>query len=114
MPERANTQADTQSDTQVTVVHQPQQSRFVIELDGEVAEAAYQRQGREVHFTHTEVPAAFEGKGVGSQLAKAALDWAVAERLAIVPQCAFIAAYVKRHREYQEHVPAEWRGRLER
>jgi hypothetical protein len=107
MPERS-------SQPQVTVTHQPQDSRFVVDLDGEQAEAAYHRNGREVHFTHTEVPAAFEGKGVGSSLAKAALDWAVSERLAIVPQCPFIAAYVKRHREYQEHVPEEWRGALTR
>ena len=98
----------------VTVTHRPEESRFVVDLDGAQAEAAYHRQGREVHFTHTEVPPEFEGKGVGSRLAKAALDWAVAEQLAIVPQCPFITAYVKRHREYQEHVPAEWRGVLQR
>src|SRR5690349_22485834 len=99
---------------QVTVTHQPEQSRFVVELDGALAEAEYHRQGREVHFTHTEVPEAFEGKGVGSRLAKAALDWAVSERLAIVPQCAFIRSYLKRHGEYQEHVPEEWRQGLGR
>ena len=98
----------------ITVTHQPQQSRFVVEFDGEIAEAAYHRQGREVHFTHTEVPAAFEGKGVGGELAKTALDWAVGEGLQIVPQCAFIAAYVKRHRQYQEHVPEEWRSAVQR
>jgi uncharacterized protein len=107
MPERS-------SQPQVTVTHQPKKSRFVALLDGEHAEAAYHRNGREVHFTHTEVPPAFEGKGVGSSLAKAALDWAVAEKLAIVPQCPFIAAYVKRHKQYHEHVPAEWRGALAR
>ena len=110
MPESSS----SSSQPQVTVTHEPEQSRFVVDLDGERAEAAYQRQGREVHFTHTEVPPSFEGKGVGSRLAKAALDWAVAEKLAIVPQCAFIAAYVKRHPQYHEHVPAEWRAALQR
>ena len=99
---------------QFTVTHRPEESRFVVDLDGEQAEAAYQRHGREVHFTHTEVPAAFEGKGVGSRLARTALDWAVGEQLAIVPQCRFIAAYVKGHEQYHEHVPEEWRGAIER
>lgn len=107
MPERS-------SEPQVTVTHQPKQSRFVAALDGGQAEAVYHRSGREVHFTHTEVPPEFEGKGVGSRLAKEALDWAVGEKLAIVPQCPFIAAYVKRHRQYQEHVPEEWRSALQR
>ena len=92
----------------VTVAHQPDASRFIVELDGEQAIAQYDRHGREVHFTHTEVPAAFEGKGVGTQLAKAALDWAVGEGLTIVPQCAFIASYLKRHPEYREHVAKDW------
>ena len=95
----------------VTVTHQPKASRFVVELDGEQAIAQYDRHDREVHFTHTEVPAAFEGKGVGSQLAKSALDWAVAEGLTIVPRCAFIASYLKRHAEYHQHVAKDWRPR---
>ena len=98
------------AESEITVAHQPQQSRFVVDLDGEQAIAEYQRHGREVHFTHTEVPPSFEGRGVGSQLAKAALDWAVAEKLAIVPQCQFIRAYVKRHGEYQKHLASEWKS----
>lgn len=86
------------------VTHDPAQSRFAIALDGGQAVAEYQRAGREVRFTHTEVPPAFEGQGVGSRLAKDALDWAVGEGLTIVPQCPFIADYVKRHPEYQQHV----------
>jgi predicted GNAT family acetyltransferase len=106
--------ADTPAISDVQVTHDPARSRFVVELDGKVAEAAYHRDGREVHFTHTEVPPEFEGRGIGSRLARTALDWAVGERLAIVPQCPFIREYVQRHEaEYGEHVAREWRGRLE-
>lgn len=98
----------------LSVAHDAAQSRFTIDLDGAQAVAEYQRAGREVRFTHTEVPPEFEGQGVGSQLAKGALDWAAGEGLAIVPQCPFIAAYVKRHRQYQEHVPDEWKGLVQR
>ena len=99
---------------EVQVTHDDAGHRFTAELDGELAMAEYHLQGGEAHFTHTEVPPAFEGRGVGSRLAKAALDWAVAEGHRIVPQCPFIAAYVKRHREYHEHVPGEWRRLVER
>jgi predicted GNAT family acetyltransferase len=98
----------------IQVTHDQAASRFAAELDGETAVAEYQRAGREVRFTHTEVPPLFEGRGVGSRLAKTALDWAVGEQLAIVPQCRFIAAYVQRHPEYQQHVPAEWKGLVQR
>lgn len=48
---------------------------------------------------HTEVDPAFEGQGVGSQLAKAALDDVRARGLELVPRCPFIAAYIRRHSE---------------
>ena len=99
---------------EIHVTHEPAASRFVAHLDAGDAVVEYQRDGREVHFTHTEVPPAHEGQGVGSRGAKAALDGAVGEGLGIVPQCPFIRAYVKRHPEYGKHVPAEWRSLVER
>ena len=96
----------------VTVRHEPDAHRFVADLDGEEAVAEYWPDGRTVTFTHTEVPPAFEGRGVGSALARAALDHARAEGLEVVPQCPFILAWVKRHRDYHDLVQAEWRDRM--
>jgi len=49
---------------------------------------------------HTEVPPEHEGQGYGGALAKAALDYARAEKLRVIPTCPFVRAYVKRHPEY--------------
>ena len=91
------------------VRHDAAEERFVIELDGQRALAAYHREGDTVHFTHTEVPVEHEGRGVGSRLARAALGWARDERLGVVPRCPFFAAYMRRHRTTLDMVPAEWR-----
>lgn len=96
--------ADGADGADFPVTHDEAQSRFVVELDGETAVAEYHRHEDEVHFTHTIVPPPLEGQGVGSVLARTALDWAVAQGLTIVPLCGFIAAYVRRHDEYQPHV----------
>jgi len=53
---------------------------------------------------HTEVPGDFEGQGVGSTLVKGAFEIVQAENLKIVPTCPFIAAYLRRHPEYQSLV----------
>lgn len=84
----------------ITVVDSPEQHRFELRVDGELAGAAYYRlHPGEIVFTHTEVDKAYEGKGLGSKLAAGALG-AVKERdLRVVPQCPFIAAYLKRHPE---------------
>lgn len=77
--------------------------RFEAELDGRTAGfAEYIRTPTLVVYPHTEVDTAFEGRGVGSALARAALDDARARGLAVLATCPFIAGYMRRHPEYQD------------
>ena len=76
-----------------------------------VAIASYVRHGDTIIFTHTEVPAELAGHGVGSALARAALDDARRQHLAVIPRCPFIAAFIRRHPEYHDLVPAHARTR---
>ncbi len=71
--------------------------RFEAQVDGGMAVAAYELSGRDIVFTHTEVPEQSRGEGVGDALAKAGLDWAREQGLTVVPDCPFIAAYMTRH-----------------
>jgi predicted GNAT family acetyltransferase len=81
--------------------------RFEINLEGGTAFILYQMRGEEVYnLYHTEVPSQFEGKGVGGALAKGTLEYIKAEAKKIIPTCPFVAAYLKRHPEYQELVKA--------
>ena len=79
--------------------------RYEILVDGELAGfAAYRVRPDARAFTHTEV--FVEGKGLGSKLAEGALADVRAKGGKIVPLCPFIAAYVKRHPEYEDLVAA--------
>ena len=86
----------------VTVTHEPEKHRFVVQQDGETAELAY-RDGTagQIVFTHTGVPTALEGRGIGSALAKSGLDYARANNLEVVPLCSFVRSYIERKTEYQ-------------
>lgn len=77
------------------------EQEFEIDVDGHRATAAYQREGDTIVFTHTRVPRAIEGRGVGSKLIRGALDAVRDEGLKVVPQCPFVAAYIERHPEYR-------------
>ena len=66
----------------------------------DVAFAAYERRGNTIVFTHTEVPPALGGRGVGSALARFALHDARSRRLHVVARCPFIRAFLQRHPEY--------------
>lgn len=61
------------------------------------AVAVYEIDGGTITFTHTVVPPAVEGHGVGSRLIAGALADAHARGLKVVPQCPFVAAYLDRH-----------------
>lgn len=92
--------------TDVTVTDNPDESRYEAHLDGGLAGfAAYELGEDRIVFTHTEVDPAFEGKGVGSALARAALDH-VRETggLHVVPKCPFIKGWIDKHPAYRDLV----------
>lgn len=87
----------------VLVADNPARRRFEILVDGGLAGfTAYRVRDGLVVFTHTEIDAAFQGKGIGAQLAAGALDQVRERGEKIVAECPFIAAYVKKHAEYQD------------
>lgn len=81
-------------------------SRFELEIEGGVAVAQYKLDGDVLHMTHTIVPEAAEGQGIGSRLVKGALDEARSRGLRVDPICPFVRAYIDRHPEYRDLLAA--------
>jgi predicted GNAT family acetyltransferase len=92
---------ETKSVSEIEIKHKPEQDQFEVQLGDQAGVLQYQILGNRMLITHTEVPPAFEGRGIGSALARAGLDYARERGLEVVPLCSFIAAYIKRHPEYQ-------------
>ena len=61
----------------------------------------YQLTGNIIAYTHTRVELEFEGHGVGSALASAAMDDARARQRTVVPICPFLSAWLDDHPEYE-------------
>ena len=87
--------------TEIEVHHRPEQNRFEINTQGETAVLDYILKGTIITFTHTGVPSALEGKGIGSKLAKAGLNYARTNNLKVRSLCSFVDGYIQRHPEYQ-------------
>ena len=86
-----------------TVADNPERKRFEGWLDGRfVAMSEYEQEPGVITFLHTEVEPEFEGKGLGGALASNVLDDVRARGLQVVARCPFIAAYIRRHREYRD------------
>ena len=58
-------------------------------------------------LTHTEVPEKYEGQGIGAELVHDVLEDLRAKKLQMIPQCPFIAQYIRRHPEWVDVVLKE-------
>jgi predicted GNAT family acetyltransferase len=78
------------------------QHRFEMDAGGDLAVAYYSLAPGVMTLTHTEVPAALQGQGIGSRLVRGTLEAARAQGLKVVPRCSFVSAYMSRHPEFND------------
>jgi predicted GNAT family acetyltransferase len=93
---------------QVAVRNNPEELRYELEVDGEVAgEIRYRLYPDRIVLVHTEVSPALEGQGLASRLVADALDDIRSRRLRVVPVCPFVREYIRRHPEYNALVTGD-------
>ena len=92
----------------VRVVDNRALARYEATVGDELAGvAAYRLTGTGIALTHTRVLPAFEGRGVGSALARSALNDARHRGLTVQPVCAFMASWIERHPDYADLVATD-------
>jgi len=97
--------AGTPAPPDVVVTDNRAAHRYEAHVDGElVGLTTYLLVDERVVFNHAEVYPKWEGHGVGSALARGALDDVVAQGKWITPKCPFIVDFVRQHPAYLEHV----------
>ncbi len=84
----------------------PERERFEArdEADDLAGVLTYQLSGTIVAYTHTNVDPRFEGHGVGSALARTAMDDARSKGRTVVPICPFVRGWLDEHPEYEKLV----------
>jgi len=97
---------------ELEVVNNAEQGRFEVRLGNDVAFTEYRRLANGILFPHTEVPPAFEGKGVGGKIVRTALEWARSEGQKVMPTCPFVAGYIQKHPEFHDLVHDLYRPAL--
>lgn len=88
----------------VGVSNNAELKRYEVKVGDDLAGfAEYLLSNGLITFTHTEIDPAFEGKGLGSQLVRFALDdvRATGERK-VLPLCPFVKGWMAKHPEYQD------------
>jgi uncharacterized protein len=76
--------------------------RFETKVDGFVCELDYNLHDHVMTITHTGVPDEVGGRGIASELVRAALETARKEGWKVVPACSYARVWMERHPEYAE------------
>jgi predicted GNAT family acetyltransferase len=87
--------------SEVTVRHNPAARRYEAEVGGHLAVAEYVLDGNRIIFTHTFVPPELRGRGIAEKLARTALEEARQQGRRVVPQCSYVAMFIRRNPEFQ-------------
>ena len=77
-------------------------NRYEMDIAGGTALAFYRLAGNVITITHTEVPAALRGRGIGSQMMHGVLKGVRARGLKVIPRCPFVADFINRHPAYAD------------
>ena len=83
--------------------------RFEIHEAGELAYLEYRYFKNDIALMHTFVPEVLEGRGIASTLAHYALEWAKEHQNPAIVYCPFVAAYLKKHTEYNNIIDKNYR-----
>lgn len=98
----------------IEVVEATDRSRFEILVDGALAGfTEYRDRGAGVlAFPHTEIDAAFGGRGLGGTLVAQAMATVAARGQHVLPYCPFVLKYLRRHPELTTLVPEDRRAQF--
>ena len=90
--------------TDVVTSHNPDKQRYEAHIDGELAGLiTYRESVGLVNLNHTEVDDKFEGQGVGSALARFALDDVRSDNThRVLVTCPFITSWIEKHPDYAD------------
>lgn len=76
--------------------------RFELQVEGHTAFIEYILTKENVmYLTHTEVPKALGGKGIGTQIVELTLNYLKAHNYKLAPMCPFVAKYLVKNPDWQ-------------
>ena len=89
------------SKVQLDIRKNESKKQYEAEFEGHTVFISYIEARGKTFLTHTEVPTALEGRGVGSSLVAGVLQILEEEGTKLFPLCPFVASWLRRHPEKQ-------------
>jgi predicted GNAT family acetyltransferase len=98
----ATTQESVVQQVTEGVVHNAAKHRFELDVDGQIVLTEYRRSAGVMTFFHTLTPPALRGRGLAARVVHAALEYARAEGVKVVPLCWYVSEHISAHPEFRD------------
>ncbi len=92
----------------LTITNDEKQQQFNVTVDGGLTYLQYRFYKNDIALMHTFVPDTLGGRGIASALAKFAFDYAKEKNQRVMVYCPFVAAFLKKHPEYNVQVDKQY------
>ena len=87
----------------IDVTDNPAEARYELRVEGSIVGlAVYVETPGRRDIVHTEVDPALGGRGLGTQMVKAALDDIRDKGMRVTPSCPFVGAFIREHPDYAD------------
>lgn len=96
------------NDVSLHITNNVNGQRFEAPVGNDVAFISYRWENGRLALMHTEVPEAFEGKGIASKLAAFAFEQAKQQQRKVIVFCPYISTWLKRHHEYNALIEKDY------
>lgn len=84
-----------------------EKSQYEYVMNGDTPHIEYMMNGSGViYLTYTSIPRELQGQGVGKQLVADVLEDIDRRGIKCVPQCGFVAGYIRKHPEWKRLIAA--------
>jgi predicted GNAT family acetyltransferase len=85
-----------------TVVHNSAKHRFELDVGGQTVFTEYRLAPGVMTLFHTLTPPALRGRGLAGLVVQAALEYARAEGLKVLPLCWYVSGHINAHPEFRD------------
>lgn len=82
-----------------TVIDNAVESRFELDVGGQIAHADYRVTDDTLYIDYVEAPPALRGTGAAGRLMEGVMTAAAEKGYAVVPVCGYAVAWMRRHRK---------------
>lgn len=87
----------------IEITHDTENKKFTVMIEEKECYLRYRmREVGKIDLYYTYVPYDFRGRGIASEIVKAAFNYARENNLIVIPTCPYIWTFLERHPDYHD------------